>query len=361
MGLPVTNLLDSACPVRAGEELNLPQLESYLRAHLPNITTPATVEQFPRGYSNLTYLLRCGEREWVLRRPPFGNPVKTAHDMGREYRVLSALNKVYPPAPRALLYCDDPAILGEPFYIMERRHGVILRQKVPSGLALDPGTARRLGEAFIDNLAALHRIDYAGCGLGDLGKPAGYVGRQVSGWIERYRKAQTDELPALDLAARWLADHQPTESTAALIHNDYKYDNLVLDPNNLTHIIAVLDWEMATLGDPLMDLGTTLGYWVEAGDLEPLRAAAFGPTTLPGSLTRRELVARYESVTGCDVSGILFYYVFGLFKIAVIAQQIYARYKRGLTKDERFAGLIHMIALLGEQAIRAIDTDRLGE
>ena len=360
MGIPVTNLLDSSGPVRAGEELNLPQLESYLRARLPDFIAPATVEQFPRGYSNLTYLLRCGQREWVLRRPPFGNPVKTAHDMGREYRVLSALKKVYPPAPRTFLYCDDPAILGEPFYIMERRRGVILRQKLPPGLALDPDTARRLGEAFIENLAALHRIDYVGCSLGDLGKPAGYVGRQVSGWIERYHKAQTDELPALDLAARWLADHQPTESAAALIHNDYKYDNLVLDPNDLTHIIAVLDWEMATLGDPLMDLGTTLGYWVELGDPDTLHAAAFGPTTLPGSLTRRELVERYGQCTGRDVSDILFYYVFGLFKIAVIAQQIYARYKRGLTKDERFAGLIHMIVLLGEQAVQAIDTGRLG-
>jgi aminoglycoside phosphotransferase (APT) family kinase protein len=360
MANPVSELLDSACPVRAGEELNLPQLESYLRAHLPDFSAPATVEQFPRGYSNLTYLLRCGQQEWVLRRPPFGNPVKTAHDMGREYRVLSALNKVYPPAPRTLLYCNDSAILGEPFYIMERRHGIILRQKVSPGLALDPDTARRLGEAFIDNLATLHRIDYAGCGLGDLGKPAGYVGRQVSSWIERYRKAQTDELPALDLAARWLADHQPTESAAALIHNDYKYDNLVLDPNDLTHIIAVLDWEMATLGDPLMDLGTTLGYWVEPGDPDTLRAAAFGPTTLPGSLTRRELVERYGQCIGRDVSDILFYYAFGLFKIAVIAQQIYARYKRGLTQDQRFARLIHMIGLLGEQAVQAIDTGRLG-
>jgi len=352
----MTNLLDSTCPVRPGEELNLPRLEPYLGAHLPDFTGALDVEQFPHGYSNLTYLLRSGDREWVLRRPPFGNPVKTAHDMGREYRVLSALKSAYPPAPRALLVCDDTSILGEPFYIMERRLGVILRRKLPPGLALDPPTARRLGESFIDNLAALHRIDYTAAGLADLGKPEGYVARQVNGWIDRYRKAQTDDLPALDQAARWLAEHQPRESAAALIHNDYKYDNLVLDPNDLTRILAVLDWEMATLGDPLMDLGTTLGYWVEASDPEPFRAAAFGPTTLPGSLTRRELVERYGQLTGRDVSGILFFYVFGLFKIAVIAQQIYARYQRGLTNDPRFAGLINMISLLGEQAARAVES-----
>jgi aminoglycoside phosphotransferase (APT) family kinase protein len=359
--LPVTTPLDSTCPVRAGEELDLAQLEPYLRARLPSFTETLTVEQFPHGYSNLTYLLRSGDQEWVLRRPPFGNPVKTAHDMGREHRVLSALNKVYQPAPRALLYCDDASVLGEPFYVMERRHGVILRQQLPPGLDLDPPTARCLGEACIDNLAALHRIDYAAAGLGDLGKPEGYVARQVTGWIERYRKAQTDDLPALDRAARWLLEHQPRESAAALIHNDYKYDNLVLDANDLTHIVAVFDWEMATIGDPLMDLGTTLGYWMESADPEPFRAAAFGPTMLPGCLSRRELVERYGEITGRDVSGMLFYYVFGLFKIAVIGQQIYARYKRGLTKDERFTKLIHMIPLLGEQAIRAVESGRFGE
>jgi aminoglycoside phosphotransferase (APT) family kinase protein len=356
----MTSMLDSTRPVRPGEELDLVRLEPYLRAHLPNLTGPLVVEQFSSGYSNLTYLLSSGTNGWVLRRPPFGNVVKSAHDMGREHRILSALNAAYPLAPRAFLYCADETILGAPFYVMERRKGVILRQKPPTEVALDPPTARRLGERFVDNLARLHGIDYTAAGLGDLGKPVGYVARQVTGWIKRYYDAQTDDLPAVERAAAWLADHQPLESSAALIHNDYKYDNLVLDPGDLTRIIAVLDWEMATIGDPLMDLGTTLGYWVEAKDPEPLRASAFGPTALPGSLTRRELVERYGSITGRDSSGMLFYYVFGLFKIAVIGQQIYARYKRGLTKDERFAGLIHLNRLLGDQAIRAMDSGRIG-
>jgi aminoglycoside phosphotransferase (APT) family kinase protein len=352
---------DDAGPVRSGEELETARLEPYLRDHLPGFAGQLRVEQFLHGYSNLTYLLRSGNREWVLRRPPFGNRVKTAHDMSREYRVLSALHAMYPPAPRAFFHCADESILGAPFYVMERRCGIILRQKALPGVTIDPSIARRLSESFIDHLAQLHRIDYAAAGLGNLGKPEGYVARQVTGWVQRYHNAQTDVLPALEEAARWLVDHQPRESAASLIHNDYKYDNLLLDPANLTHIEAVLDWEMATVGDPLMDLGTTLGYWVEAGDPEPFRSLAFGPTTLPGSLTRRQLVERYSRTTGRDLAGILFYYAFGLFKIAVIAQQIYARYRRGLTKDERFSALIPLIALLGEQAMRVVEAKRIGD
>jgi aminoglycoside phosphotransferase (APT) family kinase protein len=347
--------LDTSGPMRAGEALDLARLESYLRQNLLRCTETLAVEQFPHGYSNLTYLVRCGNREWVLRRPPFGNEVKTAHDMGREFRVLSAICKVYPPAPVAYLYCEDESILGAPFYVMERRHGVVLRQVPAHASLLKPDVARRLGEAFIDNLALLHRLDFRAAGLGDFGKPEGYVERQVTGWVQRYRNAQTDNLSDLDATAAWLGQHLSKDSAAALIHNDYKYDNLLLDPTDLTRVIAVLDWEMATIGDPLADLGTSLGYWVDADDPESFRAMAFGPTLVPGSLTRRELVERYAAATGRDVFGMHFYYVLGLFKIAVIGQQIYARFVRGHTKDERFCRLIDLIAILGRQAALTIE------
>ncbi len=344
---------DPTIPIRPGEELPLTRLEEYLHRHMPEATGPLTVEQFPHGHSNLTYLLRLGESEWVLRRPPFGNQVKTAHDMGREYRVLSSLGTVFPAAPRPRLYCDDEAILGAPFYVMERRYGIVLRKELPPGMVIDPPTARRLGTALIDTLALLHSLDYRAAGLGEMGKPQGYVARQVSGWSNRYTAARTDAVPEMERVATWLSEHLPPEAGAAVIHNDYKYDNLILAPD-LTSIVAVLDWEMATIGDPLMDLGTTLGYWVEASDPEPLQRAAFGPTALPGSLTRRELIDRYEERTGRAASGVLFYYCFGLFKIAVIVQQIYARYVRGHTRDVRFAHLNDVVAVLGRQADRIL-------
>jgi aminoglycoside phosphotransferase (APT) family kinase protein len=202
-------------------------------------------------------------------------------------------------------------------------------------------------------------LDYRAAGLGDLGKPEGYVARQVSGWINRYAAARTDDVPAAERVARWLTEHMPPESGAGLVHNDYKFDNLLLDPQDLTRIVAVLDWEMATVGDPLMDLGTTLGFWIEAGDAPPVLATAMGPTTVPGSLTRRELADRYAEVTGREVPHVLFYYCFGLFKIAVIVQQIYARYVRGHTRDARFAHMNEVVAALSHQADRALETGRL--
>jgi aminoglycoside phosphotransferase (APT) family kinase protein len=350
--------IDEAGPVRDGEQLDEARLSGYLAAHLPGAGGPLVVEQFRHGHSNLTYLLRLGDQELVLRRPPFGNRVKTAHDMGREYRILSRLCRVYEPAPCPVLFCDDEGVLGAPFYVMERRRGIIIRRPPASDRPMAPETVRRLGESLVDNLARLHALDYDLAGLGDIGKPQGYVDRQVTGWSRRYRDAQTDDLPGLERAATWLDANRPGESGAALVHNDYKFDNLVLDPGDLTRIVAVLDWEMATIGDPLMDLGTTLGYWIEPGDPEPLRRFLAGPTTQPGSLTRREVAERYGRTTSRDVSNMLYYYVFGLFKIAVIAQQIFARYVRGATKDERFAVLGGVVAALGDQAVEAVESAR---
>jgi aminoglycoside phosphotransferase (APT) family kinase protein len=336
-------------PVRAGEELDLERLGAWLRAQ--GLTFDAiALEQFPGGHSNLTYLVTLDGKELVLRRPPFGSKVKTAHDMGREHRVLSKLAAVYPKAPRPLFLCEDESVIGAKFYLMERVSGVILRQSPPRDVTVTADQLRRVDEALVDTLAELHAIDHRAVGLGDLGNPDGYVLRQVTGWAKRYQDAKTDEIPDVERVGAWLAAHLPASPPATIIHNDFKHDNVVLDAGDLGRVIAILDWEMTTIGDPLMDLGTTLSYWVEPGDPEPMRMLRFGPTTLPGSLTRAEVAARYAEKSGRDVGAIGFYHCFGLFKNAVVAQQIYARWKAGLTRDERFATLIHGVRLLAGQA-----------
>jgi aminoglycoside phosphotransferase (APT) family kinase protein len=346
--------------VRAGEELDLEPLARYLRAKLPlSPSATITIEQFPSGHSNLTYLVHTDGQDFVLRRPPFGSKVKSAHDMGREYRVLSKLFAVYPLAPEPLIFCDDEGVIGAQFYVMRRVQGIILRRDLPPGLELSPERVRRLHENLLDNQVALHAVDFEAAGLGDLGRPAGYVERQVKGWTQRYFGSQTDEIPAVDQLAAWLSQKLPEESGAALIHNDYKLDNVVLDPADPTRIIGVLDWEMATLGDPLMDLGTSLSYWIEAGDADEFQVVRWGPTSLPGSMSRRELADRYREKSGRDVSNILYYYVFGLFKTAVVLQQIYYRYKHGFTTDERFAPLIHAVRVLANRGANAIELGRI--
>lgn len=352
------NTLDQARKIRAGEELPLETLSPYLQKAL-SLSDPLEVEQFPSGHSNLTYLIKAGEKEWVLRRPPFGSKVKTAHDMGREYRILSRLAPSYPKVPRPVLFCEDESIIGAKFYLMERVRGVILRREPPLGLTLDADTMRSLCASFVDTLAELHSLDYQALGLGDLGKPEGYVERQISGWARRYQDARTDDIPEMEKVASWLAENIPASPPPALIHNDFKFDNLVLDPAEPTRIIAILDWEMATLGDPLMDLGTALCYWVEEGDPSLLQKLRFGPTTLPGSYTRRQIAERYAEKCGVDISQIVFYYCFGLFKTAVVAQQIYYRYHQGLTKDPRFAMMIEGVKAMARQAADRITTPRL--
>ena len=352
--------VDQPTAVREGEGLDTGRLADYLSERLACFDDPIKIKQFPRGHSNLTYLLCVGERELVLRRPPFGaERIKTGHDMGREYRILSRLSGVYPQAPRPYTYCEDETVLGAPFYVMERIEGVILRGAAPPGLELSPALMRSLSKNCVDNLVDIHEIDYQAAGLGDLGHPEGYVRRQIEGWTRRYHNARTDDVPEIERAAAWLADHMPPETGAALIHNDYKYDNLVLAPDDLSRIVGVLDWEMSTIGDPLMDLGTTLGYWVEANDPPELQSLALNLTTLPGNLTRRELIQRYAERSGRDLSNVLFYYVYALFKIAVIVQQIYARYKAGLTEDERFAMMGYVVRMLGRAAALAVEKGQM--
>ena len=340
--------IDAPRPVRAGEELDTAALGAYLDREL-GAQGAVVVEQFPGGHSNLTYLVRHGDREYVLRRPPFGSKVKSAHDMGREVAVLTKLAPVFDRAPRVIAYQADDGVLGAPFYLMERRSGVILRRDLPPGV-----DARRACELLVDTLVDLHAVDYAAAGLADFGKPAGYVERQVRGWSERYTGSQTDDMPAMTEVSAWLAAHTPADGAPALIHNDYKFDNVVFDAG-FTRVTAVLDWEMATIGDPLMDLGTSLSYWMEATDAAMFQQPIFGVTSRPGMLTRAEVAARYFERSGRRTHNLVFYYVFGLFKTAVILQQIYYRYAKGLTKDPRFAPFIVVVRGLGDQAKIAIE------
>jgi len=350
--------IDQPTSVRTGEELDLRRLEAYLVDHLAGAKGPLQVEQFPSGYSNLTYLLRMGAQELVLRRPPFGANIKSAHDMGREYKVLSGLRRVYAKVPTPLLYCDDEDVLGAPFYVMERVQGVILRAQSPQAQTIPSHMMTRLSAQAIDTLAEIHSLDVNAAGLADLGRPQGYTARQISGWTKRYRAAQTDELATLEQIMPWLQASMPEDEDAALIHNDYKYDNLILQPDDLTRVIAVLDWEMCTVGNPLLDLGTTLGYWIEAND-PPALLDMFGLTALPGNLNRQQVVERYMAASGRDVTHPLFYYVYGLFKIAVIIQQIYARYRLGHTQDARFAKLDQVVKGCGQLAVLALEKDRI--
>jgi aminoglycoside phosphotransferase (APT) family kinase protein len=352
----MSDVVDAARAVRAGEEVDAAALEHYFAQHVPELAgKKVEVLQFPGGHSNLTYLLKVGERETVLRRPPFGTKVKSAHDMGREFRILSALAKVYPQAPKPLCYSEDPSVMGAPFYVMQRLRGVILRKDLPEGLALSEDQLRQLCLHLVDCLADLHALDYKAIGLDGLGKPAGYVQRQVEGWTQRYKGSQTDEVPAVEQVSTWLNEHRPADSGAALIHNDFKFDNVVLDPNEPTRIIGVLDWEMSTIGDPLMDLGTFISYWVEPTDEPVLQYFRGGPTDRPGALSRAQLLDRYRERSGREVKDPVFYYAFGLFKTAVVAQQIYYRYRQGLTKDERFSLFGIGAQTLCEQAARSIE------
>jgi aminoglycoside phosphotransferase (APT) family kinase protein len=344
---------DQPKPVRAGEELDAAALGAYLAKELGE-HAPVAIEQFPGGHSNLTYLVHQGERDYVLRRPPFGSKVKSAHDMGREVAVLSKLAPVYPRAPRVFAYEATGEVLGAPFYLMERRRGIILRKELPPELASDHARIRRVCELLVDALVDLHAVDYAAAGLADFGKPAGYIERQVTGWTERYTGSQTDDIPAVTEVATWLAAHRPADGAPALIHNDFKFDNVIFDPA-LESITGVLDWEMTTIGDPLMDLGGSLSYWAQASDPAMYHQLPFGPTARPGMMTRAEVAQRYLERSGRRTDQLVFYYAFGLLKTAVIAQQIYYRFAKGLTKDARFAQLIFAVRMLSEQARSSIE------
>jgi aminoglycoside phosphotransferase (APT) family kinase protein len=279
--------------------------------------------------------------------------------MSREFRVLAKLHAAYPPAPEVLFYCDDDSILGAPFYVMQPIRGIILRKHLPPDLNLTPRKARQLTESLIDNLIRLHHVDYTAAGLSDLGKPQGYLERQVRGWIERYHNSKTHDYPEVEKISDWLQQSLPVTQSVSLIHNDYKFDNVVLDPRDITQIIGVLDWEMCTIGDPLTDLATTLAYWVDPTDPDDLKQNLSDVTTHPGSLTRAEVVQRYAQSMHSDVSQIAFYVAFARFKLAVIVQQIFYRYHQGLTKDPRFATLPDRVIALLRASLYTAQSSRI--
>lgn len=351
--------IDQATKIRKGEELDIAALEPFLLENIPGAKGPLVIDQFPGGASNLTYLIRLGERKLVLRRPPFGSKVKSAHDMSREYKVLSNLSKHYDKAPKPLIFTNDDSVIGAQFYVMEKVEGVILRTKDGPAKELDKKTVFNIAESLIDTMVELHSLDYEAVGLGDLGKPDGYGRRQVDGWTRRYHKSNTHDIPEMIELAEWLDKNLPAKADASLIHNDFKHDNVILDINDLTKVRAILDWEMSTLGDPLMDLATTLSYWFGTDDPPIFQMASKYPSALEGNPNRMELIEMYSNKSGRSVQNIVFYYAFGLFKTAVVIQQIYYRFHHGLTKDPRFASMNVMVEGMAKFAIKAIEKDRI--
>ena len=348
---------DDTRPIRPGEALDWTSLEAWLRDRLAASDIPAhdlrermQVAQFPGGHSNLTYHVRFGGSDLVIRRPPFGPVAPTAHDMAREYRWLSAINPVFPLAPRVYALCEDPAIVGSVFYVMERRHGIVVRDEEPPSIRNQPDVRRRISLAIVDALADLHAIDIASAGLSHLGKPQGFVERQVRGWTERWNRSRTADVPELEAVARWLVESlPPNPERSAIVHGDFKLDNLMLDAADPRRLVAVFDWEMAALGDPLVDLGILLAYWVATAPLDH-HDALTTVTTLPGWLEPRDLVERYAARSGRDVTRLKFYEVFALFKIAAVVQQIYCRFVNGQTGDPRFANLGDRVTYLARRA-----------
>ncbi|MGA9172791.1 MAG: phosphotransferase family protein [Thermoactinomyces sp.] len=325
-------------PVRRGEELNGKKLERFLRAHFNLENDPLEIEQFATGHSNLTYLIRVGTWEAVLRRPPLGPIAPKAHDMGREYQVLKRLHPVFPLAPKPLVYCEDPDIVGAPFFMMERRQGVVVDISFPPEIPPTEEKGRQLSEMMVESLVKLHEIPYQEAKMDQISRPQGFLSRQVEGWIRRYHRSKTDEIKDVDALTNYLASHIPASPNPAIIHYDYKFNNVMFD-SRLTKMVGIFDWEMATVGDPLADLGCAMSYWIEENDPVFLKRA-FGQdpvTVLPGFFTREEFMECYAQKSGRDLSQIHYYLTFAYFKLAVICQQIYYRYKKGQTSDERFA------------------------
>ncbi len=353
-------VMDRAETIRPGEEIDPAAVKAFLQKNIQGLFGDIAITQFPSGYSNLTYLIDMGGCQMVLRRPPIGARVKAGHDMGREYKVLKALHPVFPYCPEPLAYTDDLSIIGAPFFVMEKLSGIILRKDLPRELSFSENQARQLCVTLIDLLADIHAIDIQKASLDFIGKPQGYVQRQVEGWSARYRKARTDDAPDCETVMAWLADKMPEDTNhPTLVHNDYKFDNVVLNPKRPEKIVGVLDWEMTTCGDPLMDLGNCLAYWVEKNDPKDMQMMRTMPTSMSGALTRQEILDQYENRTGRSTRQFDFYYCFGLFRLAVIAQQIYYRFFHKITNNKRFAMLIFAVTGLEKTALRVIESSDL--
>ena len=336
--------------VRPDEQFDEAALAQFLRNRLPGTDNPLAVRQFGGGAANLTYLLDYGTHEYVLRRPPLGPIAKSAHDMAREYKVLSVLHQQFPYAPQAFLYHENAELIGADFFIMERREGLVVRRQMPAQFASLPGATRQMSATLVDRLVELHAVDYEALGLGDLGRPAGFVSRQIEGWQRRWQRAKEKDLAAMDFVYYWLIANQPANTRSTLVHNDYKLDNVMLASDDPSRIVAIFDWDMCTLGDPLCDLGSLLAYWTEPTDPPYFQAMASMPLGTLGFMSRAELVQRYAKRSGQSVDDIAFYYALALYRLTVIIAQIYIRYARGQTQDSRFARLGQVIPLIAQAA-----------
>lgn len=338
---------------RLGESLDIKAVDAWLKPRVPGLVGDAEVTQYAGGASNWTYRLRYPGADLVLRRPPAGTKAKSAHDMGREYRVQKALRPHFPFVPEMVATCEDESVIGAPFYVMQRIDGVVPRRS-SLGMDVSEAQARRLCEHAVDTLVALHEVDAQRAGLADLGKGPGYPTRQIEGWTARYQKARTWNVPDFHRVTAWLRAHTPEDAAFCVIHNDYRLDNLVLDAADPTRIVGVLDWEMATIGDPLMDLGNSLAYWVQADDDPLARSTRRQPTHLPGMMTRDEVVARYYEQTKREPADWAFYEVYGVFRLAVIVQQIYYRYHHKQTRNPAFRNFWFLVNYLDWRCRRLI-------
>ncbi|GBL04272.1 phosphotransferase family protein [Glaciecola sp. KUL10] len=334
-----SSLLDSAGSVRPGEELPVATLCEWLDKHVGGISGDPIITQYSGGASNWTYCLEFAEKSLILRRPPAGTKAKGAHDMGREYRLQNSLKKVYANVPTMLGYTDDEAIIGAEFYVMEKLNGIIPRKNMPRGLEMSKAQTAELCKAALDGLIELHNVDYKGANLSHIGKGEGYTQRQISGWINRYTKARTWNVPSAKKVMAWLENTMPDKEKICITHNDYRFDNLVLDAHDPTKIIGVLDWELATLGDPLMDLGNSLAYWVQADDDFMARNTRRQPTHLEGMMTRQQVIDYYCHKQELEAKDFAFYEVYGLFRLAGIVQQIYYRYHHKQTRNPAYKNL----------------------
>ena len=353
------SVIDVAGHVRTGEELDIRAVGNWLIEHGEDISGPVEVTQYSGGASNWTYRLQYENADLILRRPPKGTKAKSAHDMSREYHVQRALAEYYPVVPEMVLLCQDESVIGCDFYVMKRIEGIIPRANLPKEINFDELQIRELCTNFIDKLIELHQVPYEGTELEKLGKSDGYCQRQVDGWDSRYEKAKTLNVPSFKYVRQWLKDHVPSDSKTCVIHNDWRFDNVILDPENPSKIIGVLDWEMATLGDPLMDLGSSLAYWVEESDNAIFKATRRQPTHLKGMFTRAEVVEYYLNKTGLKTDNWKFYEVFGIFRLAVIAQQIYYRYYHKQTNNPAFKDFWIVIHALHIRALKLIGLQKI--
>jgi aminoglycoside phosphotransferase (APT) family kinase protein len=354
----MSEFIDNPTKIREDEVLDNNSLTNYLSNFLDIDKSSFELLQFPSGFSNLTYLIRSNNKEYILRKPPIGAKIKSGHDMSREYKVLSALDKNYTKSPTPIHYCNDINVIGSDFYIMERIRGTVLRSNNYQKILTDKTKYKFIASEFVDTLVELHKLNIDKIGLTEFGRPEGYSSRQVQGWTKRYENSKTSDIPEINSVIKWLNENITESKYVSLIHNDFKYDNLVLDSNNLS-VMSVLDWEMCTTGDPFMDLGTSLAYWINKDDPDYMLQINLNITSNENNPKRGEILEMYSNRFDVQIENIVFYFVFGLFKIAVIVQQIYFRYKKGLTRDIRFKHLDLVVLSYARMAKKSIDKQKI--